>query len=85
MHAARAPYYLFYDEKGTFLYAIANPFSAIDHGAAPRAAQLLHENHANRLVASEFGDKFASLLKRNHIDTMIGDSPVAEIIQKLST
>lgn len=83
MHAARAPFYLFYDEKGTLLDAIANPYSEVERGAAPRAAQLLQEHSVNTLVAGGFGDRFVTLLEDNNINAVTGNGLVSKVIQEM--
>ena len=82
MHAARAPFYLIY-EGGVLLDTIKNPYSAIDRGAAPRAAQLLQEQGVESLVAGEFGDRFIDLLKENNIAPVVGNGPISKVIQDI--
>lgn len=83
VQAARAPFYMFYDEKGTLLDVIANPFRSIDHGAAPRAIRLLKEHSINTLVAEQFGDRFLTLLKENNNSAVTATGSVSKAIQKL--
>ena len=81
--AARAPFYLFYDENGAFLEAITNPYSSVERGAAPRAARLLQEHDVDTLVAGEFGGRFVDLLEENNINTVLGSGPISKAIQQV--
>lgn len=82
-HAARAPFYLFYDENGTFLDSIANPYNSVERGAAPRAAQLLQEHGVDKLVAGEFGDRFVAKLEEHNITAVLGNDSVSKVIQQV--
>ncbi len=83
MHAARAPFYLFYDEEGTLLDVIVNPYSSIERGAAPRVAHMLQEHGIETLVAGEFGGKFITLLEENNINIVPGSGLVSEVIKEV--
>ena len=82
-HAARAPFYLLYDENGTFLDSIANPYSSVERGAAPRAAQLLQEHGVDTLVAVEFGDRFVAKLEEHNITAVLGGDSVSKAIRQV--
>lgn len=83
MHAARAPFYLFYDEEGTLFDAIVNPYDSIERGAAPRVARLLQEHGVETLVAGEFGGKFITLLEERKINIAPGSGLVSEVIKEV--
>ncbi|MGD8571483.1 MAG: NifB/NifX family molybdenum-iron cluster-binding protein [Gammaproteobacteria bacterium] len=82
-HAARAPFYVLYDENGTFLESIENPYSSVERGAAPRAAQLLQEHGVNTLVAGEFGDRFIAKLEEHNIAAVLSNGLVCNVIQQV--
>lgn len=83
-HAARAPFYLLYDDNGTLLDAIANPFVSIERGAAPRVVRLLQEHGVNTIVAGEFGDRFVALLEENNIEAVTSSGAVIPIIEDIT-
>ena len=80
MHAARAPYYLLYDEKGKLLDVIRNPFSGVERGAAPGAAELLVTQGVNTLVAGECGGRFTELLANHNITLVIAQGTAANAV-----
>ena len=82
-HAARALFYLIYDENGTLLDAITNPYSSVERGAAPRAAQLLQEHGVESLVAVEFGGRFVAVLEEHNITTVLGSGPVSKMVKEM--
>lgn len=81
MHAARAPYYLIYDD-GALLDVISNPYCSVERGAAPRAAELLREQGVESLVAGEFGDRFIAKLEEQNITPLQGVGLVSKMIQE---
>jgi len=82
-HAARAPFFLVYDENGKFLDCIDNPYSSVERGAAPRVAPLLKMHGIGILVAADFGGRFVAELEENNIATIKSNGPASEAIQKL--
>ena len=83
MHAARAPFYLAYEENGAFAGAISNPNSAVERGAAPKAAALLREHGIDVLVAGEFGSRFVADLEDAHITFVRDSGAVADVVSKV--
>lgn len=83
MHAARAPYYLIYNDNRTLLAAIKNPYADIERGAAPKAAQLLKQAGVTELIAGEFGNRFVDELEACHIRAVTGSGQIAGIIQNV--
>jgi len=83
LHAARAPFYWVYNESGTCIDIIANPYCAVDHGAAPRAAQLLQEHDIAMLVAGEFGGRIIAELEKRNIVIVQDTGPVSRVIEKI--
>jgi predicted Fe-Mo cluster-binding NifX family protein len=82
-HAARAPYFLVYDEDGAFLGAITNPFSSVERGAALKASQLLQEHGVSTLIAGEFGDRFIFQLEEHSITTVLAKGSVSNAIKNV--
>ena len=83
MHAARAPFYLLYDENGRFLNAIENPFSNTERGAAPRTTEFLLTHEVDILVAGEFGERFIELLQDNNISTVVTQGTASNAIKNV--
>ena len=79
--AARAPFYLLYDEHGQFLSAIENPFSNTERGAAPRTTELLLTHEVTILVAGEFGERFLELLQDNNISPVVAQGTASNAIK----
>lgn len=82
-HAARAAFYLLYDKQGKFLDAIENPYSKVDRGAAPRAAQLLREHGVGTLVAGEFGGRFVAQLEACSINAVVAKDTAEKAVQEI--
>jgi predicted Fe-Mo cluster-binding NifX family protein len=83
MQAARAPFYLLFDENGVFLNAIENPWVDVERGAAPRAARLLREHRAAMLIAGDFGPRLMSELDKAHITVTTASGPLSEALEKI--
>ncbi len=61
--AGRAPFYLIFDESGTLLETLKNPFSRGGGGAGFGVAKMLADRQASVAVAGEFGQKMTSALE----------------------
>ncbi len=62
--AARCPYFLLFDEKGTFVEAMANPHKDLRGGAGSEAVGFLAGKGVKVVVSGAFG--------RNMVDAMKG-------------
>ena len=65
--AARAPYYLFFDESGKLLDVIVNPFYDSVRSAGPKVANLLVGKNVTIVVAEDFGSKMIAALEKEGI------------------
>jgi predicted Fe-Mo cluster-binding NifX family protein len=83
-HAARAPFFLLFDEKGALLEAVANPFAKVDRAAAPQAAAWLADSDVTLLVAGDFGPRFISALQQRGIDHVQLSGQVADALALLN-
>ena len=59
---ARATHYHIYDENGTLVEVLANPFLGREEGIGPAAAQMLAEYGVTVLVAGMVGPKMKDVL-----------------------
>jgi len=60
--AARAPYFLIFDESGKFLGAVENPYMASKGGAGTAVVSFLAQKGATMVVAGEFGSNMTNAL-----------------------
>jgi predicted Fe-Mo cluster-binding NifX family protein len=65
--AGRCPYYLLFDEQGTFIEAIENPFKTSRGGAGISAVDFLAQKGVKIIVAESFGNKMISAMKSRGI------------------
>jgi predicted Fe-Mo cluster-binding NifX family protein len=61
--AARAPYFLLFDEKGTFVEAVANPHKNAPGGAGAQAVEFLAGKGATVVIAGAFGQKMVGAMQ----------------------
>lgn len=59
----RAPYFLLFDDKGTFLESLPNPFAVGGGGAGPASAKMLADKHVTTVVAGKIGEKMQEALE----------------------
>lgn len=83
LHAARAPYYLLFDEQGNLLDSLENPFVQVDQGAAPRAALFLSDNGVTLLAAGDFGPRLISELEQRGISNVLKTNLVSDALEEL--
>jgi len=81
--AARAPFYLLFDQSGNFLEALKNPLADTPGRAAPQAAQLLAQAGVTKTVAGKFGHKMVSELISKGIDHLESKGTVESAITGL--
>jgi len=60
--AARATHYHIYDESGTLVEVVPNPFLALEAGTGPAAAEMLADHRVTVLVAGMAGPKMKDVL-----------------------
>ncbi|MBN2426557.1 MAG: hypothetical protein JXR46_03415 [Calditrichaceae bacterium] len=67
MNAGRAPFYLIFDENGTFVKAVKNPGQESGRRASLQVVQLLLDESCKTVIAGKFGQKMKNQLKSNNI------------------
>ena len=82
-HAARAAFYLIFDEDGRLHAALANPLVASGHNAGPAAAQFLAGQGVGLVTAGDFGPHFLDALAEHGISHVQETGRVADIIARL--
>lgn len=82
-HAARAPFFLLFDQSGKLLKAEKNPFSDTSGRAAPQAVELLARAGVTKLVAGKFGDNMVSELDSKGIDYLESKGTVKSAIREI--
>lgn len=61
--AARCPYFLLFDAKGTLIEAVANPHQDAPGGAGSQAAEFLAEKGVTVVIAGAFGQKMVGAMR----------------------
>ena len=82
----RAPFFLFFDEKGNFLEAMKNPAKDQSGGISRTVVALLSDKNVTMIIAGSIGVKMKQALTDHHINfvnkTGTADDAVKTIIQK---
>jgi len=81
--AARCPYFLIVDSKGTLLEAVENPYKDNKGGAGASAANFLAEKNVTIIIAGNFGNKMKDALETNEIAYFAFEGIVEDAIQKI--
>ena len=81
--AARAPYYLLFDESGKLLEVIVNPFYDSARSAGPKVANLLIGKNVTIVVAEDFGSKMITALDKEGINYYKASGIVKEAVEEL--
>jgi predicted Fe-Mo cluster-binding NifX family protein len=61
--AARCPYFLLFDEKGTLVEAVANPHTDAPGGAGSQAVEFLGGKGVTVVIAGAFGPKMVGAMQ----------------------
>ena len=61
--AARCPYFLLFDEKGTLVEAVANPHMDAPGGAGSQAVEFLAGKGVTVVIAGAFGQKMVGAMQ----------------------
>jgi predicted Fe-Mo cluster-binding NifX family protein len=61
--AARSPYFLLFDEKGTLIEAVANPHQHAPGGAGAQAVEFLAGKGVTVVIAGAFGQKMVGAMQ----------------------
>ncbi|PXF55459.1 MAG: hypothetical protein C4B58_14860 [Deltaproteobacteria bacterium] len=83
--AARAPFFLFFNDKGNFLEAVENPSRDRSRNAGPNAALFLADKGVTLVIAGNIGNKMGQALRDDQIEyiekTGVGYDVVQTTIQ----
>jgi len=82
--AARAPYYLIFNEKGELLETLKNPFSVGGGGAGFAAAKMLADKEINLVIANNFGPNMIGALEERGLKFEEKTGKIEEIIKDLA-
>lgn len=82
--AARAPYYLIFNEKGELLETIKNPFSVGGGGAGFAAAKMLADKEINLVIANNFGQNMIGALEERGLKFEEKSGSIEDIIKTLA-
>lgn len=81
--AARATHYHVYDENGTLVEVIANPYLDMEAGTGPAAAQMLAERGVTVLVAGMVGPKMKDVLAAKKVRFVSRKGNVQDVVNEL--
>lgn len=81
--AARATHYHIYDESGTLVEVVPNPFLNQEVGTGPAAAQMLAERGVTVLVAGMVGPKMKDVLVANKMRFVSRKGAVQGVVNEL--
>jgi len=80
----RAPYFLFFDDKGIFLESLPNPFTVGGGGAGIAVAKMLSDMNIDSLVAGAIGEKMAAALDERGIKYYEKEGTAKAVIEELT-
>ena len=80
--AARAPYFLIFDESGKLLEAVDNPYKAAKGGAGTSVVPFLAQKGATVVVAGEFGENMIQAMKSKGIGYLEFKGSTEEALKK---
>ncbi len=81
--AARATHYHIFDESGTLVEVVPNPFLNQEVGTGPAAAQMLAERGVTVLVAGMVGPKMKDVLVANKMRFVSRKGAVQGVVNEL--
>ena len=81
--AGRATHYHVYDESGTLVEMIANPYLDMEAGMGPAAAQMLAEQGVTVLVAGMVGPKMRDVLVAKQVRFVSRKGNVQGVVNEL--
>jgi len=79
--AARAKYFLIFDNDGQLLESVTNPYADTRGGAGPSTVALLAGKKVNIVVAGRFGSKMSNALKAAGIENFEKQGKVIDAIK----
>jgi predicted Fe-Mo cluster-binding NifX family protein len=81
--AARAPYFLIFDDSGLLIKAVKNPAQNQRGGASTHVAALLKKESVKILIAAKFGTKMQNNLKSAGIQYLKHSGIAKEVVGKI--
>jgi predicted Fe-Mo cluster-binding NifX family protein len=81
--AARAPFYLIFEQNGRMIMSLQNTAAEEGSGASSKAVKLLEKHGVGTLIAGDFGGKILDAMKEREIKHVIATGIVADTIRKL--
>lgn len=82
--AARAPFYLIFEQNGRMIMSLQNTAAEESSGASSKAVKLLEKYGVGTLVAGDFGGKILDAMKEREIKHVIATGTVADTIRSLT-
>jgi len=83
--AARAPYFLLFDDKGQLAEAVANPHQQAAGGAGPQAVDFLAAKGVKTVIAGEFGVKMTEAMTGKGMTFKTAAGSAAEAVKNVVT
>ena len=81
--AARCPYFLFFNEQGTLIEALANPYHRESRGAGPQVADFLSGKGVHTVIAGEFGAKMITAMRQKNMTYKREVGRAADAVRRL--
>ena len=82
--AAKAPFYLIFEQNGRMIMSLQNTAADESSGASVKAVKLLEINGVGTLIAGDFGGKMLDAMKEREIRHVIATGTVADTILSLT-
>jgi len=82
--AARAPFYLIFEQSGRMIMSLQNTAAEESSNASSKAIKLLEKYGVGTLVAGDFGGKILDAMKEGKIKHVIATGTVADTIRDLT-
>jgi len=83
MHSGRAAYFLIFDENGSLLESLPNPYAEAGHGAGRRATAFLIDHGIHTLIGGHFGPHMRELLEAHGIRCIKGQGGAQDLVNDL--
>jgi predicted Fe-Mo cluster-binding NifX family protein len=81
--AGRAPFYLVFDESGTLVETLNNPFSRGGGGAGFGVAKMLADKEVDIVVAGQFGENMLDAFKERGLRSHELEGPALDAVRSL--
>ena len=81
--AARAPFFLFFNDKGNFLEAVENPSRDRSRNAGPNAALFLADKGVTLVIAGNIGNKMKQALRDDQIEYIEKTGVTYDVVQTI--